>query len=128
MSEAKWFTKLDVIAAFHKIRMQPGDEFKTAFRTRYGLYEWNVMPFGLTGAPASFQQHINHVLREFLDDFVSAYVDDIIIYSCGTIEDHRRKVNAVLTKLQEAGLQFEGPIPFQGSGDHYGLRWLDWYI
>ena len=63
------------------------------------------MPFGLTGAPATFQRHINHVLREFLDDFVSAYVDDIIIYSNGSIEDHRRKVCEVLSKLQEAGLQ-----------------------
>jgi hypothetical protein len=105
MSRARWFTKLDVIAAFHKIRVQPGDEYKTAFRTRYGLYEWNVMPFGLTGAPATFQRHINHVLREYLDDFVSAYVDDIIIYSNGSITDHRRKVNEVLSKLQKAGLQ-----------------------
>jgi hypothetical protein len=105
MSRARWFTKLDVIAAFHKIRVQPGDEYKTAFRTRYGLYEWNVMPFGLTGAPATFQRHINHVLREYLDDFVSAYVDDIIIYSNGSIADHRRKVNEVLSKLQKAGLQ-----------------------
>ena len=105
MSKARLFTKLDVIAAFHKIRVQPGEEYKNAFRTRYGLYEWNVMPFGLTGAPATFQRHINHILREYLDDFVSAYVDDIIIYSNGSIADHRRKVNDVLSKLQEAGLQ-----------------------
>jgi hypothetical protein len=53
LSKARWFTKLDVIAAFHKIRIKEGDEWKTAFRTRYGLYEWLVTPFGLTGAPAT---------------------------------------------------------------------------
>ena len=105
MGKARWFTKLDIIAAFHKIRIQPGDEWKTAFRTRYGLFEWNVTPFGLTGAPATFQRYINYTLREFLDDFVSAYVDDIIIYSDGSQDDHQRKVKKVLDKLRDAGLQ-----------------------
>ncbi|CEJ61941.1 hypothetical protein PMG11_03668 [Penicillium brasilianum] len=105
MGHARWFTKLDIIAAFHKIRIHPGEEWKTAFRTRYGLYEWNVTPFGLTGAPATFQRYINQTLREYLDDFVSAYVDDIIIYSNGTLADHRRKVGDVLQKLIDAGLQ-----------------------
>jgi hypothetical protein len=54
LSKAKWFIKLDVITAFHKIRIKEGDEWKTAFRTRYGLFEWLVTPFGLTGAPATF--------------------------------------------------------------------------
>ncbi|XP_044724102.1 reverse transcriptase (RNA-dependent DNA polymerase) domain-containing protein [Hirsutella rhossiliensis] len=81
LSKAKWLTKLDVIAAFHKIRVEEGDEWKTAFRTRYGLYEWLVTPFGLTGAPATFQRYINHTLRDFLDEFCSAYIDDILIYS-----------------------------------------------
>jgi transposase InsO family protein len=105
MGHARWFTKLDIIAAFHKIRIQPGEEWKTAFRTRYGLYEWNVTPFGLTGAPATFQRFINQTLQEYLDDFVSAYVDDIIIYSSGTLADHQRKVSKVLRKLKDAGLQ-----------------------
>lgn len=120
MAQARWFSKLDIIAAFHKIRIQPGDEFKTAFRTRYGLFEWNVMPFGLTGAPATFQRYINHVLREFLDDFVSAYVDDIIIYSSGSLADHRRKVTKVLKKLQAAGLQCDiGKSEFEQSSVKY---------
>ena len=59
LSKAKWFTKLDVIAAFHKIRIAEGEEWMTAFRTRYGLFEWLVTPFGLTGAPATFQRYIN---------------------------------------------------------------------
>ncbi|KAF4886621.1 Transposon Tf2-6 polyprotein [Colletotrichum fructicola] len=107
LSKAKWFTKLDVSSAFWKIRMREGDEWKTAFRTRYGLFEWLVTPFGLTGAPATFQRYINHVLREYLDDFVSAYIDDILIFTDGTLHDHRQKVLKVLQKLQEAGLQLD---------------------
>ena len=107
ISRARWFTKLDVTAAFHKIRVKLGDEWKTAFRTRYGLYEWLVTPFGLTGAPASFQRYVNWVLREYLDEFVSAYIDDILIFSNGTLEDHRKKVKLVLQRLQQAGLQLD---------------------
>jgi len=105
LAKAKWFTKLDVIAAFHRLRIAQGDEWKTAFRTRYGLYEWLVTPFGLANAPSSFQKYINWVLRDFLDDFCSAYIDDILIYSSGSLQDHREKVTKVLSRLQEAGLQ-----------------------
>jgi hypothetical protein len=107
MGHARWFTKLDIITAFHKIRIHPGEEWKTAFRTRYGLYEWNITPFGLTSAPATFQRFINQTLQEYLDDFVSAYVNNIIIYSSGTLADHRRKVSKVLQKLKNAGLQYD---------------------
>ena len=107
ISRARWLTKLDVTAAFHKIRIAEGDEWKTAFRTRYGLYEWLVTPFGLTGAPATFQRYINYTLREYLDEFVSAYLDDILIYTDGSLADHRCKVKTVFQKLQEAGLQLD---------------------
>lgn len=107
LSKAKWLTKLDIIAAFHKIRMEEGEEWKTAFRTRYGLYEWLVTPFGLTGAPATFQRFINSILQDFLDEFCSAYIDDILIYSDGSLEDHRKKVKQVLARLQKAGLQVD---------------------
>ena len=107
LSKAKWFTKLDIIAAFHKIRIAEGEEWKTAFRTRYGLFEWLVTPFGLTGAPATFQRYINWVLREYLDEFCSAYIDDILIFSDGSLTDHRNKVKKVLQRLREAGLQLD---------------------
>ena len=107
MSKAKWLTKLDVSAAFHRIRVAKGEEWKTAFRTRYGLYEWMVTPFGLTGAPATFQRYINWVLREYLDDFCTAYIDDILIFTSGTREDHCDKVTRVLARLEEAGLQLD---------------------
>ncbi|KJZ69971.1 hypothetical protein HIM_10642 [Hirsutella minnesotensis 3608] len=94
LSKAKWLTKLDVIAAFHKIRVEEGDEWKTAFRTHYGLYEWLVTPFGLTGAPATFQRYINHTLRDFLDESCSANIDDILVYSSGSLADHRSKASS----------------------------------
>ncbi|KAF4474222.1 Transposon Tf2-9 polyprotein [Colletotrichum fructicola Nara gc5] len=107
VSAAKWFTKLDVVAAFHKIRIAEGEEHKTAFRTRYGLFEWLVVPFGLTGAPATFQRYINGVLREYLDDFATAYMDDVLIYSNGSRQDHEAKVKLVLRKLALAGLRLD---------------------
>lgn len=107
IGKAKWFTKLDIIAAFNKIRIAEGDEWKTAFRTRYGLFEWLVTPFGMANAPSTFQRFINFVLREFLDDFVSAYVDDVLIYTEGTRAEHENQVKRVLQKLQDAGLQVD---------------------
>lgn len=107
IARARWFTKLDIIAAFHKLRLAKGEEWKTAFRTRYGLFEWLVVPFGLTGAPAAFQRYLNGILQDYLDDFVSAYVDDILIYSSGTLQDHRLKVEKVLQRLMDAGLQVD---------------------
>ena len=104
LSEARIFTKLDVIAAFNRIRIAEGDEWKTAFRTRFGLYEWLVTPFGMSNAPSTFQRYINWALRDILDDFCSAYIDDVIIYSKNKRE-HRRHVEEVLNRLREAGLQ-----------------------
>ncbi|XP_044717377.1 reverse transcriptase (RNA-dependent DNA polymerase) domain-containing protein [Hirsutella rhossiliensis] len=86
---------------------RPGDEEKTAFRTRYGSFEWLVVPFGLTGAPAAFQRYINSVLQDYLDDFVSAYIDDVLIFSSGSLQDHRDKVGKVLQRLMDAGLQLD---------------------
>ena len=103
---ARIYTKFDIIAAFNEIRMKPGEEEKTAFLTRYGLFEYVVMPFGLCNAPSTFQAFINDILREYLDDFCSAYLDDILIYSNDT-ETHIQHVGKVLTKLQQAGLYLD---------------------
>ena len=107
LSQAKWFTKLDVIAAFHKIRIAKGDEWKTAFRTRFGLFEWLVTPFGMANSPSTFQRYINWTLREFLDEFCTAYLDDVLIYTDGSRKQHQEHVRRVLSKLQEAGLQVD---------------------
>ena len=100
---AKWFTAIDVRDAYYRIRMKEGEEWKTAFKTRWGLYEYQVMPFGLTNAPASFQELINDTLREYLDIFVVAYLDDILIFS-KTYKEHVGHVKKVLTNLREKDL------------------------
>jgi hypothetical protein len=98
---AKWFSKFDVREGFYRIRIAKGHEWITAFKTRYGLYEWMVMPFGLTNAPATFQSVINKALHEYLDIFVTAYLDDILVYSKGSLEEHVEHVKKVLRKLKE---------------------------
>lgn len=107
LTNACWLTKIDVSAAFHRIRVKKGDEWKTAFQTRFGLYEWLVMPFGLTGAPAAWQRWINELLRDYLDQFCTAYLDDVLIWSNGNQEDHFEKVSKVLKRLSEAGLKLD---------------------
>jgi transposase InsO family protein len=103
LGRAAFFTKLDIIAAFNEIRIREGDEAKTAFLTRYGLYEYLVTPFGLCNAPGTFQRLINSTLQEFLDNFCTAYMDDILIYS-ETEEEHTEHVRKVLEKLRQANL------------------------
>src|ERR1700726_645151 len=103
VGQATRFTAMDMRDGYHLLRMAPGEEWKTAFRTGYGLFEYNVVPFGLCNAPAAFQHLMNDVLREYLDDFVVIYLDDVLIYSKNASE-HRRHVRMVLEKLRQAGL------------------------
>ena len=106
LSRAKIFTALDLRDGYHLIRIKKGEEWKTAFRTRYGHYEYTVMPFGLTNAPATFQELINNVLRPYLDIFVIAYLDDILIY-LEEEEQHTEHVKQVLQALDEYSLRLK---------------------
>src|ERR1700677_966469 len=100
---AKYFTCFDLRDGYHLLRMAMGQEWKTAFRCRYGLYEYKVMPFGLCNAPGTFQHFVNDKFRDYLDEFLVIYLDDLLIYS-DTLEEHKRHVRLVLKQLQEAGL------------------------
>jgi hypothetical protein len=106
LSTAVIYTKLDIISAFNDLRITEGDEWKTAFRTRYGLFEYLVMPFGLANAPSSFQHYMNDILRKYLDVFCTAYIDDILIYS-NSFDEHEEHVRKVLAALRAAGLHVE---------------------
>lgn len=106
LAKAKYYTALDIRGAYNLVRMAEGEEWKTAFRTRYGLFESLVMPFGLTNAPATFQTFVNDALQPFLDRFVTAYLDDILIYS-ETLEEHKRHVRQVLEVLSMNGLHLK---------------------
>ena len=106
LQKAKWYTKLDLREGYYHLRIAKGDEWKTAFRTRYGHFEYQVMPFGLTNAPGSFQHFINDTLRDFLDVFCTAYLDDILIYS-DTLEDNKKQVRQVLERLSAAGIHLK---------------------
>lgn len=107
---AKWFTGCDLNQAFHQVRIADEDVHKTAFRTRFGQYEYLVMPFGLTGAPSTFQRLISSKLQHLMypsdpnkKGFVIVYLDDVLIYS-ETLEEHVRHVREVFQVLREANL------------------------
>ncbi|KAL2019738.1 hypothetical protein VTK56DRAFT_9182 [Thermocarpiscus australiensis] len=103
LAGARYFTRLDLPTAYAHIRIKEGDEWKTAFRTPYGHYEYLVMPFGLTNAPATFQAVVDHAIRPFLDKFAVCYLDDILIFS-RTLEEHKQHVKQVLDALYEQKL------------------------
>ena len=106
LSRARYYTTLDVRGVYNLLRVAEGDEWKTAFRTRYRLYKSLVMPFGLTNAPADFQHFINDALHPFLDLFCMAYLDNILNYSV-MLEEHREHVWRILEALSRAGLHLK---------------------
>ncbi len=98
LRSAQFFTKLDLRCAYNLIRIREGDEWKTAFSTTSGHYEYWVMPFGLVNSPSVFQSFINDVFRDMLDHYVIVYIDDILIYS-ETLQEHVQHVRSVLQRL-----------------------------
>jgi hypothetical protein len=103
LSGTKYFMKLDMCNGYYLLRMAKGEEWKTAFHCRYGLFEYQVMPFGLCNAPGTFQHLMNNTFSYFLDQFLAAYLNDLLIYS-NLLEEHKIHVRLVLERLRFARL------------------------
>ncbi|CAI7775374.1 unnamed protein product [Closterium sp. NIES-54] len=104
---ARVFSKIDLRGGYHQIRVEPSDCAKTAFRTRYGSFEYRVMPFGLTNAPTTFQMSMNEAFRPLLDKCVIIYLDDILVYSRDK-QQHLADLEAVFTVLDKHRLLTKG--------------------
>lgn len=98
---AKWFTTLDLRPGFHQISVEPADQYKTGFQTHHGHFEYKVMPYGLTGAPTTFQAVMNHVLAPLLIKCVVVFIDDILIYS-KSYSEHIKHIHQVFQLLQDS--------------------------
>src|SRR4030067_2895271 len=100
---AKVFSKIDLRSGYHQIRVKAEDIPKTAFRTRYGYYEYSVIPFGVSNAPGVFMEYMNRIFHPYLDKFVVVFIDDILVYS-KTDEEHMNHLRIVLQTLREKKL------------------------
>jgi hypothetical protein len=121
MRGARVFLKIDLRSGYHQMKIRPSDIPKTAFSTRYGLYEFTVMSFELTNAPAYFMNLMNKVFMEYLDRFVVVFIDDILIYS-NSDSDHEEHLRLVLQKPRDNQLYTKyskcefliDEVPFRG--------------
>jgi hypothetical protein len=104
LGKAQIFTKLNIRQVFYRIQIYPDSEDLTTFRTQYRTYKIKVVPFGLTNSPATYQYYINNILFDYLDNFCTAYLDNILIYSENKLE-YKAQVKKVLEYLRKAGLQ-----------------------
>jgi hypothetical protein len=142
LSKAKVFSKIDLRSGYHQIKIRPKDIPKTAFSTRYGLFEYLVMSFGLTNAPAHFMYLMNLVFMQELDKFIVVFIDDILVYSQNE-KEHAEHLRIVLTRLRDNQLYAKfskcefwlNKVPFLGhvlSGDEISVdptkvqEVLDW--
>ena len=100
LKKIKWFTKLDIWKEYYKVYIKKKEEWKTVFQTKYKLYEYQIMSFELTNTSAIFQKLINHVLYNYLNEFVITYLNNILIYFKNE-ENHEKHVKEVLKKLQK---------------------------
>ena len=119
MKGATVFSKIDLRSGYHQLQIKEDDIPKTAFKTRFGHYEFTVLPFGLTNAPGVFMSLMNGVFREYLDKFVQVFIDDILIYS-RTTEEHDEHLRLVLQCLREHKLYGKlSKCSFYQSRIHY---------
>jgi hypothetical protein len=107
LAKARYYTKMNVRAAFYRFCIKKKDEWKTAFCTRFGLFEWVITPFGLAKALAIFQKYINSILDDFFDKCCSTYMNDVFIYFDGFYQNYMSKVKKMLQKLYKAGLKLD---------------------
>jgi hypothetical protein len=132
LSGTKYFTKLDMRDSYYLLRMAKGEEWKTAFRCRYSLFEYQVMPFSLCNAPGTFQHFVNNTFSNLLDQLLAAYLDDLLIYS-NSLQENKIHICLILERLRSARLYIKTEkcmyhvteIPFLGYLIPKNGVWMD---